>query len=107
MRLVLVGTILSLVVSFASAAAGQLQPVPGNDPKGEDAIPFELFASFERIEQGNPVLALRPPLWVADVVYRPLADCTVTAELAGAFRRDERSPTIVNFVETIRSSSRV
>ncbi len=44
---------------------------------------------------------------VADVVYRPLADCTVTAELAGAFRRDERSPTIVNFVETIRSSSRV
>ena len=27
------------------------------------------------------------------------------AELTGAFRRDEQSPTIVNFAETIRSSA--
>ncbi len=44
---------------------------------------------------------------VADVVYRPLADCTVMAELTGAFRRDEHSPAIVNFKETIRSSARL
>jgi predicted GH43/DUF377 family glycosyl hydrolase len=30
-----------------------------------DAIPFELFASFKRIETGNPILALPPPLWAA------------------------------------------
>jgi len=42
---------------------------------------------------------------VADVVYRPLADCAVEAELTGAFRRDERSPSIRNFIESIRASS--
>ena len=38
----------------------------------------------------------------ADVVYRPLADCAVGAELMAAFRRDERSPAIVNFIKMIR-----
>ena len=28
-------------------------------------IPFELFASFKRIETGNPIIALPPPLWAA------------------------------------------
>ena len=28
-------------------------------------LPFELFASFKRIETGNPILALPPPLWAA------------------------------------------
>ena len=36
-----------------------------DEAKGKGAIPFEVFASFERIEQGNPILALRPPLWAA------------------------------------------
>lgn len=31
----------------------------------EDGIPFELFASFERIPHGNPVLACEPPEWAA------------------------------------------
>ena len=29
------------------------------------AIPFEFFASFTRIHQGNPILACRPPEWAA------------------------------------------
>jgi hypothetical protein len=29
------------------------------------AIPFEFFASFTRIRQGNPILACRPPEWAA------------------------------------------
>jgi len=33
--------------------------------KGKDAIPFEVFASFKRIEKGNPIFALRPPQWAA------------------------------------------
>ncbi|MDE0016762.1 MAG: hypothetical protein OXU51_11275 [Candidatus Poribacteria bacterium] len=31
----------------------------------KDAISFELFASFKRIETGNPIIALPPPLWAA------------------------------------------
>ena len=31
----------------------------------KDAIPFEVFASFKRIETSNPIIALRPPLWAA------------------------------------------
>ena len=34
-------------------------------PGTEDAIPFEVFAGFERIEKGNPVFALKPPEWAA------------------------------------------
>ncbi|MFC1716531.1 hypothetical protein ACFL6S_22885 [Candidatus Poribacteria bacterium] len=30
-----------------------------------NAIPFEVFAGFKRIEKGNPILALKPPLWAA------------------------------------------
>ena len=33
--------------------------------KGENAIPFEVFAGFKRIVKGNPILALRPPQWAA------------------------------------------
>ena len=28
-------------------------------------IPFEVFASFKRIETGNPIISLPPPLWAA------------------------------------------
>ena len=31
----------------------------------KDNIPFALFASFKRIETGNPIIALPPPLWAA------------------------------------------
>lgn len=34
-------------------------------PRGEAEIPFEVFAGFKRIETGNPILALEPPLWAA------------------------------------------
>jgi hypothetical protein len=30
-----------------------------------EALPFEFFASFERIPSGNPIMALEPPLWAA------------------------------------------
>lgn len=33
--------------------------------QSKDAIPFEFFAGFERIEKGNPVFALKPPRWAA------------------------------------------
>lgn len=36
-----------------------------DQPVAKDAIPFELFASFQRIEKGNPILALPPPQWAA------------------------------------------
>ena len=65
MRLVLACVILSLAVSWTSTAIGQPQPDPGDQPEGEDAIPFEVFAGFKRIEKGNPILALSPPLWAA------------------------------------------
>jgi predicted GH43/DUF377 family glycosyl hydrolase len=35
------------------------------EPKGKDPIPFEFFASFKRIETGNPILSLQPPMWAA------------------------------------------
>ena len=35
------------------------------EDKQRDAIPFELFASFRRANEGNPILALRPPQWAA------------------------------------------
>ncbi|MDR3438302.1 LysR substrate-binding domain-containing protein [Telmatospirillum sp.] len=42
----------------------------------------------------------------ADVVYRPIADCAISAELMAAFRRDEQSPAIVNFIKVIRQHVR-
>ncbi len=31
----------------------------------KDTIPFEVFASFKRIETGNPIISLPPPRWAA------------------------------------------
>lgn len=31
----------------------------------KEAIPFAFFASFKRIETGNPIIALKPPFWAA------------------------------------------
>ncbi len=62
MRRALVCVVLSAAVSSTSTAIGQPQPDPGDQPKGEDAIPFEVFAGFKRIEKVNTILALKPPL---------------------------------------------
>jgi hypothetical protein len=48
-------------------AISQLRPSPGDQPKSENAIPFELFASFKRIEKGNPIITLDPPQWAAAI----------------------------------------
>ena len=34
-------------------------------PTKADAIPFEVFAGFERIGEGNPIIACPPPEWAA------------------------------------------
>jgi len=57
--------ILLSVVSYTSVTIGQSQPDMDKQTKGKKAIPFEVFAGFKRIEKGNPILALEPPLWAA------------------------------------------
>lgn len=37
----------------------------GGEPEKEQSISFEMFASFQRVEQGNPLLACEPPKWAA------------------------------------------
>lgn len=34
-------------------------------PAGKGSIPFEAFAGFERLEEGNPIIARTPPEWAA------------------------------------------
>ena len=46
MRIVLLCAVLLLVCSCTSAPTGRLQAGPGGQPKGKDAIGFEVFASF-------------------------------------------------------------
>jgi hypothetical protein len=53
MRLVLECVVLSFAVSWTSTAIGQPQPDIGDQPKDKDAIGFEVFAGFRRIENGN------------------------------------------------------
>jgi hypothetical protein len=58
---------LALLLWLAVACSSQTHSTPpasDDVPGGGEAIPFELFASFERIE-GNPIIALEPPLWAA------------------------------------------
>jgi predicted GH43/DUF377 family glycosyl hydrolase len=49
--------IISLAFFWSSVAVGR--------PKSKDAISFETFANFKRVEKVNPILALEPPLWSA------------------------------------------
>jgi hypothetical protein len=65
MGLVLVCAVLLLATSCTLTVADPPQRGTGDRPEGRDAIPFEVFAGFERIEKGNPIIALRPPLWAA------------------------------------------
>ena len=65
MKIVLPCVVLSLALSCTSAPPGQPQPAPGDRPETKGAIPFEVFAGFKRSNKGNPILALKPPLWAA------------------------------------------
>jgi len=60
--LILIGAI--VVLWMPAALCG---PRQGTDhqPGGEDAISFEVFASFKRIERGNPTFFCEPPEWAA------------------------------------------
>ena len=42
----------------------------------KEPIPFEVFASFKRIETGNPIISLPPPLWAA-ATHAIIVDGTV------------------------------
>jgi len=65
MRFTIVTALLCPAALWSYAAARELQPDSGHQSKAEDAIPFEVFAGFRRIEKGNPILALNPPMWAA------------------------------------------
>jgi hypothetical protein len=65
MRIILPCVVISVAIFCTSTAIGQPQQNPGDKPKGKEAIPFEVFAGFKRIEKGNPIIALEPPLWAA------------------------------------------
>jgi predicted GH43/DUF377 family glycosyl hydrolase len=65
MRLTLACIAVSLAVLWTSAAVGEPRPVSSNPSKDKEAIPWEVFSSFKRIETGNPIIALDPPLWAA------------------------------------------
>ena len=82
--------------------------------KSKDAIPFEVFASFKRVENGQPLLALEPPQWAAathaivieDVVhyiwcireYAPrwlMMHATAPIDDLTAITQDDRNPIFV------------
>ncbi|MHC4750929.1 MAG: hypothetical protein ACYTFW_13775, partial [Planctomycetota bacterium] len=65
MRLVILIGVLFIAVFWTFTAIGQPQPNPGDEAEAEDAIGFEMFAGFKRIEKANPLFALEPPLWAA------------------------------------------
>ena len=84
------------------------------DRFAEDGIPFELFASFERIADGNPIFACEPPEWAAaahaivvgDTVhylwgrrrkdnYWVLMHSTAPASDPAAVRHDPRNPVLL------------
>ena len=65
MRRILICVVLLLALCWISTATGQSQEGPGDHGTGEDAMAFEVFASFKRIEKVNPLFALEPPMWAA------------------------------------------
>ncbi|MHC4226859.1 MAG: glycoside hydrolase family protein [Planctomycetota bacterium] len=65
MRLVILIGILSIAFFRTSTALCRPQPNPGDEAKAQDAISFDVFASFKRIRKGNPVFACKPPEWAA------------------------------------------
>ena len=65
MRLFTLITVLSIAILWTFAALRGPQPDDDDKAKGKDAIPFEVFASFQRIPKGNPVFYCKPPEWAA------------------------------------------
>jgi hypothetical protein len=109
-----VRVILLLAVSWTSTAASQPRPALRTDSKAGNAIPFKVFASFRRIEKGNPILSLPPPLWAAathaivvdDTVHYYwckrersarwlLMHATAPVDNLSAIKQDARNPIVV------------
>jgi len=65
MRLVILIAVLWVAVLWTPAALSGPQPDLSREPQLEEAIPFEVFASFKRIPKGNPVFYCKPPEWAA------------------------------------------
>jgi len=57
--------VMTLSVAACVPAADTPAPGPADPSPGGGALPWEFFASFERIESGNPIIALEPPGWAA------------------------------------------
>jgi predicted GH43/DUF377 family glycosyl hydrolase len=58
-------TVPLIAICWITTVIGQPQAIRSNGAENKGAIPFEVFASFKRIEKGNPILALEPPEWAA------------------------------------------
>jgi len=71
---------------------------------GEDAIPFEAFASFERIQEGNPVLACEPPEWAAAAHAIVVGD---TVHYVWARRRKDNYWTLMHSTAPVSDPSAV
>lgn len=83
-RLVMQKITLSLII------IGSLAPVGLCDEKsGLDTIPFEFFASFNRIEKRNPIIAGKVPEWAA-AAHAIVVDETVHYLWALRGRKDRR-----------------
>ena len=52
------------ILGTFTALCGQ-PPEGGDGAKAKEAIPFEVFAGFQRIPKGNPVFYCKPPEWAA------------------------------------------
>ncbi len=74
--LVIILAALAPAALWISTALGGPGPRPGDEEEAEGAIPFEVFAGFERIETGNPVFACPPPEWAA-AAHAMVVDDTV------------------------------
>jgi len=62
-RLVILLAVVCLAGFWTSTALSS--PHRDASAAAEDAIPFDVFASFKRIQQGNPIFACKPPEWAA------------------------------------------
>lgn len=65
MRLILLLAALSIALLRASVAFCGPEPGVGDEAKAKDGIPFEVFASFKRVPEVNPVFHCKPPEWAA------------------------------------------
>lgn len=64
-RLVILIVVLLVGMLWTFTALCGPQPEADDNENAKDAIPFELFAGFKRIGEGNPVFYCKPPEWAA------------------------------------------